>query len=303
MASASSNQGNVLSPPSSPLPQAICVTCYPPPPHRHHQVAHHRRVCVVQFCVGDVRPFPRAASVVVVVANRKNDDESQSSLPQRFPPSSLSLSPSSSSSSSSFLPCSWRRWSPRYAIEVRLRSGITKWRASRRRIGRTLPRPPNRSHGWGGSRQGMARGDAGAGRITTMVSMSLSLSPWQTHTHFWPRGGSHQVTHLALTLWLMQDWGGLTCKDEQRMGGADDSSWGWLWWRPLLTLWLFFSLLCSIVFVKFWRDDQHRKPTVFFNGERLLGELARFWWIKLFPIVFWWGFELPKTNLVRLKKF
>ena len=140
---------------------------------------------------------------------------------------------------------------------------------------------------------------------TTAPAMTKAVMKWgtKTHTHFWPRGGSHQVTHLALTLWLMQDWGGLTCKDEQRMGGADDSSWGWLWWRPLLTLWLFFSLLCSIVFVKFWRDDQHRKPTVFFNGERLLGELARFWWIKLFPIVFWWGFKLAKTNLVRLKNF
>jgi hypothetical protein len=42
-------------------------------------------------------------------------------------------------------------------------------------------------------------------------------------------GGSHQVTHLALTLTTYwQDWGDVTCTDEQKMGGADDSSWGWL---------------------------------------------------------------------------
>ncbi len=38
-------------------------------------------------------------------------------------------------------------------------------------------------------------------------------------------GGSHQVTHLALTThW--QDWGDVKCTDEERVGGADDSSLG-----------------------------------------------------------------------------
>jgi hypothetical protein len=36
-----------------------------------------------------------------------------------------------------------------------------------------------------------------------------------------------------------------------------------------LTLWLFFflSLVCSIVFVKFWRDIDQQNANGFFNGE------------------------------------
>jgi len=42
------------------------------------------------------------------------------------------------------------------------------------------------------------------------------------HLHIFDQeGGSHQVTHLALTLTTYwQDSGDVTCTDEQKMGGA-----------------------------------------------------------------------------------
>jgi hypothetical protein len=47
------------------------------------------------------------------------------------------------------------------------------------------------------------------------------------HTFLTKRGVS-PGNSPCVDIVTMQDWGDVTCKDEQRMGGADDSSWGWL---------------------------------------------------------------------------
>jgi len=142
---------------------------------------------------------------------------------------------------------------------------------------------------------------------TTAPAMTKAMMKWgtKTHTHFWPRGGSHQVTHLALTLWpigrigetshakMNKEW-------EVRMippgDGCDDNH----SWHCGCS-----SLLCALSFL--WNfgeilTNRQQKANGFFQWWGYWVSWLDFGELNYFPM-FWWGFKLAKTNLVRLKKF
>ncbi len=60
-------------------------------------------------------------------------------------------------------------------------------------------------------------------------AMTKAVTKWEdAHKFLTKRGVSPGNSPCVDIVTCRQDWGDVTCKDEQRMGGADDSSWGWL---------------------------------------------------------------------------